>query len=484
MVAMALAGVALAGFGAAQGGAGGGGFAPGHGAGSPAAVATDALVIPLATGSTTIYYVSSSDGNDSDDGTTEALAKQTLTAGIALLTSGTDCRLLLKRGDVWTNENLGVMNKGGASAAGPLVIGAYGTGDRPLIKIGTGTGISTINGGQNAHVAFQDLEFYAHTRDPGSADYVDETGGFGLSWLSGANNVVFERVTFRYCANNRVQDFGNFGIQSMTFKDCDFLDSYNTAAHAQGLYFEPTLEATGLFGPVVFDGCVFDHNGWNDDSTPVAPKTLFNHGLYTQNSDYAASTIISNVANLTVKRCVFLRNASHGVQMRSGGTVKDNLFVRCAISVLIGSGDNPTAGGVLALVKDNVILQGTDIVANPRGLAIELDNIDTGTTTTVSGNRIANVADVGINNAAVFGAAATDATLSDNIASVWIYSTPVASEQLTATTSGLADPTRSLATYDTTRGGPGTAANAYTMIRSRSYLLADLLVYFRAGLNP
>lgn len=80
-----------------------------------------------------IFYVSSSTGNDSNDGLSPIQngpsgPKRTLSAGLALLREGAGDWLLLRRGDSW-DENVKV--KTGSSLTKPTLISAYGDDPKP-----------------------------------------------------------------------------------------------------------------------------------------------------------------------------------------------------------------------------------------------------------------------------------------------------------------------------------------------------------------
>lgn len=82
------------------------------------------------------YYVANN-GSDSNDGLTPATAWQTLSK-VNSSTFNAGDSILLKRGDSW-NERLNIASSG--SAGSPIVVGAYGTGVKPLI-----TGLQTLTG--------------------------------------------------------------------------------------------------------------------------------------------------------------------------------------------------------------------------------------------------------------------------------------------------------------------------------------------------
>lgn len=76
-------------------------------------------------------YVSNSEGNDSNDGSSETTAIKTLSKASEVELLPGD-RLLLKSGDVWENEKLLLQHSG--TAEFPIVISSYGMGDKPHIK--------------------------------------------------------------------------------------------------------------------------------------------------------------------------------------------------------------------------------------------------------------------------------------------------------------------------------------------------------------
>src|SRR3989338_1091043 len=74
---------------------------------------------------TRIIYVSSSEGNDLNDGLSPQTPKQTISAGKALLRDTYPDWLLLKRGDMWY-ETLDGWKISGRSADEPMLISSYG----------------------------------------------------------------------------------------------------------------------------------------------------------------------------------------------------------------------------------------------------------------------------------------------------------------------------------------------------------------------
>jgi hypothetical protein len=90
-----------------------------------------AVVTPAA--EARIIYVSASTGDDTNDGLSPDFPVKTIIRGEQLVRDRSSDWLLLKRGDRW-QAALDDWHKRGRSAEQPMIIGAYGTGPRPLMK--------------------------------------------------------------------------------------------------------------------------------------------------------------------------------------------------------------------------------------------------------------------------------------------------------------------------------------------------------------
>jgi len=314
-------------------------------------------------------YVSSSRGDDGNNGLGPATAKRTLAAGIAMLRDGYPDWLLLERGDAW-NEGLGHWMLSGRSPSEPMLVSTYGGAlERPLLQSGTQDGVCTQPGGGSPpridDVAFVGLHFLAD-------GYRGVTDQVGARMLQPGSHLLFEDCEFEGYAVNLV--FQGYGGRHSDFRlrRSVIVDAYATHAngHSQGLY------AYAVDGLLIEDN-VFDHNGWNESVAEAGPD-IFNHNLYIDNDNTAVVVRDNIIANA----------ASHGMQLRPGGVCVDNLFVRNSIALQVGGGNHPDPGGVNAEVHDNVILDGKNIDAsNPRGWAMWFANVASGH---VSGNVIAH----------------------------------------------------------------------------------------------
>jgi hypothetical protein len=131
-------------------------------------------------GGWTTYYVSSSDGNDSSDGLSEATPFSTLAKAITMV--GTNRRILFKRGDNWTDNKEYLI-----SATGPGIIGAYGTGAKPIIKR-TLSNYGTILRFSGNDWRLMDIELIGPNTGA-------STDGAGVSPRAGGSHLLVFRVT-------------------------------------------------------------------------------------------------------------------------------------------------------------------------------------------------------------------------------------------------------------------------------------------------
>lgn len=85
------------------------------------------------------FYFDAENGNDSNNGTSEVTAWKSLSK-IKNQTLAPGSQILLKRGSVWSGEE--IVFKGSGTNENPIIIDAYGSGDKPLLNgLGTSTGL-------------------------------------------------------------------------------------------------------------------------------------------------------------------------------------------------------------------------------------------------------------------------------------------------------------------------------------------------------
>ena len=393
---------------------------------------------------TRVIYVSTS-GSDSKDGLSPNTAVASIAKGISLLRNGSADQILLKKGDIW-HESIGWpmnVDLSGRSALQPILISSYGTGARPVIASGFEGGFDAIGNGTISNVAIVGLDFYADARDPNSPTF--STAGAnanpaGIRILTNADNILIEDTVVRFYKDNVVLQNNNTQLNNITLHRNIITDSYATSAHSQGLYADM---GTGL----VLDGNLFDHNGRNP-SVPDAGPTMFNHNIYIQTTNGPA-TLNNNIS---------ANASSHGAQVRSGGTITDNLFVRNPIELLYGGKEGVSGifGVSAGTVSGNVFTEANDIDANNlRGWGLDV-NPTAGPVQII--NNIFTHATSGVGFGVNLEASVSDDEVTNNIFYRW--NNPINNVDSSSNVfsnnqidqAGYLDPSRTVATYSASLG--------------------------------
>lgn len=349
-----------------------------------------------------LVYVSSSQGNDANDGLSPQSPKATIAAGKALLRHGSPDWLCLRRGDTWTGS-IGQWLVSGRSATEPTVLTTYGPStSRPRIATGTQDGLVTLQTSNSPakleHVRIVGLHFTCN-------EYTGDQGTpHGITWHVPFEDLLVEDCLFEGFHTNVVIEPLNQSGKNFRLRRSVVVDAYTRqASHSQGLYVSNT-------SGVLLAQNVFDHNGWREDVEGAAP-TIFRHNVYLQ-TDVSAVRAVGNV---------FANGGSHGLQARQGGAVENNLFVGNAIALLLGSNQS-TSGPIRFAARRNVILAGRDITpALPRGFGIDVPAAASGI---IENNIIANQAQVGFPIAislydGVSAAGMQDVVVEDNVVHEW-----------------------------------------------------------------
>jgi len=308
---------------------------------------------------------------------------KTLKTAISKLRNGYPDWILLKRGDVWENESFGVIRKSGRNINERIIIAYYGSeGDRPLIKSGSKNGI-LANNKLTSNIAIIGLDFYAHTRDPSSDDYIPGTkGSTGIALVGGGDNILIENTAVRYFRSGiTMQSFDNKTYRNFELKRSIITHSYALSSHSQGMYID------GVDGILIQEN-LFDHNGWHKT---LAPATKFNHNIYMQTNNIGK--------NIIVRANVITRGSSHGIHGRAGGLFEDNLFAENSISLQLGYFGTPLKENTVAQARNNVILSGKLMDPTGKhsattkaiwGLYTEVDSLNNGGIVKIENNLIAN----------------------------------------------------------------------------------------------
>ncbi|MEM9916091.1 MAG: right-handed parallel beta-helix repeat-containing protein [Planctomycetota bacterium] len=332
---------------------------------APLAVATGFTVFAPSPDGRTVYV--SAEGNDRNHGFTPDAPVRTARAGYQKLRDGRPDRLLFRAGDQFEG-NLGALKKSGRSAAQPMVIGVYENAElpnapRPVLLSPGGTWAKNDFRDTADHVVFVGLHFVAVNRDPNRPGFnaaaltSDQWNASAITYLGDAQNITVEDCKFEYFKfamvfQSNPQD--GFATDIKLHRNL-VLNSYGhwdkkVAGHSSGIY------AAYVDGLTITDN-LWDHNGWHPD-VPGAKRTKFNHNLYLQDNCTFATDVRGNLIT---------RASAHGLQLRSGGNIIDNLFIQNPLGFFTGK--------FPSVVKDNVVLQSIDMGSGDseaRGHGIEI----------------------------------------------------------------------------------------------------------------
>jgi hypothetical protein len=214
------------------------------------------LLLPISASAAT-YYLDADGGSDANTGTSEGSAWQTLDHASSQSFQPGDS-ILLQRGDSFTGKLL--LDGQSGSSGSPIIIGAYGTGDKPAIDASgyiagvhirnasyievsdleiTGDGgtmvdgspegerfgvlMDTTTGGVITHLTIQDLfihDIYPAVGTPSEGANPTTHMGFGVV-ARGQSDTTSEHIVVQRCTIERV------GFKAINFSRVNFIDILN-----------------------------------------------------------------------------------------------------------------------------------------------------------------------------------------------------------------------------------------------------------------
>lgn len=236
----------------------------------------------------------------------------TLAAATALLRPGFPDYLLLRSGETWTGQSFGALSISGRNNDEPMVIGSYGTGERPRILTGNQPGLVLI-GADCSHLALVDLYLRPHTLGLGDSP----SGFFTTSPFDGIllENCVITAFPSAVAAHTD----GSGSRRNLRIRRCQFTDNA-----AYGVIASQPIFLDNING-ILMEECLLDHNGWNLDIGSL--PTTFKHNSYFQ---------VGN-SNVVFRKNIVARASATGVGMRCGGLVQDNLILENVNNLQFGT---------------------------------------------------------------------------------------------------------------------------------------------------
>jgi hypothetical protein len=424
---------------------------------------------------TRIVYVSDSMGSDSNSGLSDSDPVRSISTGISKLRPGMPDWLLLKRGDVWTNQTLGYWNRqGGRSEDEPMLISYYGdmSDPRPLLQTGGQSGMKAdgvnSSGSPNHrridYMAIVGLHMTPHTYDGSNTDSwgIRPTG---VRWLAGTEWALIEDCKFEgYGGDLTIQDGYGQQINNVTVRRNVLIDAWASDpdpldSRAQGMY------ADGVHGLLIEEN-FFDHNGWKDASGDTGPD-IYSHNMYIQYENW----------DCVVRDNISARASSHGLQLRPGGLIDGNVFVGDSIAMFDSDGDGDGSDNVTI---DNVVVHGSRKYLDappsgspgPRGWGI-------GCTDQAGSECIRNIVAHGETGCRSALTGLSGVYTEDNVIYDW---------GTTSDPGPFPDPNRTIMSYDALQGGSGTLDSFYAAIREQrrgnwdpAYTAEAVVPYFQEG---
>jgi|GEM_PF-1637278 len=309
------------------------------------------------------FYVSSSSGNDKNDGSSESKAVKTVTRVLSLIRSRTANGsqrkpdwVLFKAGDTWSEhfQLRATTALGGVSIQAPLLFTSYGKGPRPKF-VWTGKGGPLLSFGwygsgyktgskAAAYWSFIGLEFYNPFKDPKSSKFAPTRSDGGgnppaVMWQKESHHILFEDCKFSYLP--LVVQHSGASQQNwphhVAVRRSQFLDNYGYHKpykgskefhHAQGIYMSHVKD-------ILIEENLLDHNGWLSGTTsgkhPTTVPTIYNHNIYF-NTDTKNAVIHANITS---------NGSADGVKLRGGGKLINNLGLDNGISFNINGYSKP-----------------------------------------------------------------------------------------------------------------------------------------------
>jgi hypothetical protein len=160
-----------------------------------------------------IVFVSSSSGNDNNNGLSSGAAVKTIAKAKTLMRNGMPDEMLLKRGDTW-NESFGTWRTSGRSEQEMQLIGTYGSGERPILNTGTSEGFLTAGGNPINYVAITGVHFVAN-------GYTGSNGGYQTSairLIREGHDYLIQDVEINGYKDNITIDGDGAGVSDVTVR--------------------------------------------------------------------------------------------------------------------------------------------------------------------------------------------------------------------------------------------------------------------------
>lgn len=379
-----------------------------------------------------VIFVSSSQGDDEHDGRSAETPFRTIARAVMDLRDGSGDWMVLRRDDVF-EEPLGIWTKSGRSAANPILIGAYGSGQhRPRLETGAAAALVVEEGANVQHLVLVGLTLSAGARDPESAAVVED-GQPAIVWLGTGGGLTIEDCTIRYYTT-AIYAAGP-GLSAVVARRSSVVRTWapdSVFPQGNGIFAE---NVTGL----TVEAMLFDHVGW-DERVAGGERNLAGHAL----------NVKASCRDVVLRDNVIVDSSSHGVL-----AVPANL--EATGNVLSGNAISFAVGGRVE-IDDNLVLDGMDIGDAPRAGGITFSG-DAEVEGSVHDNLVARAHTVLDTTVSVEQQPTVQ--YANNLVFDW------ADDPLNQS-GPFADPSRSLASFDASVEGPGTVEHLVGALEAQS----------------
>lgn len=283
-------------------------------------------------------YVSSSQGADANDGLDPSRPVRSLARGYSLIRNGSADWLLLKSGDTW-HETFGAFTKNGRSNAERLLIGSYGTGDRPKLLTGVSPAIYSNNTNSQgalagSNVIISDLDMYMDQNDG------TQQNGAVMFFNKHAHILIENCRMTNYSVGIVVQEANQDPLIARTSDlKVRYVVVNGTVHYGDG-------HSQGMFLGNI-DGMVLENNAILRAS--LGQETKFSHAVYAHELS----------GPMTVRNNIFSSPHSAGdLMIRPGGVVEGNVGLRNSIHLTVGASEvSPTNDNI---VRNNLAVESRD----------------------------------------------------------------------------------------------------------------------------
>ncbi len=295
--------------------------------GAPQGIETS--TVEVSAPAATIYYVSSSVGNDAWSGTLPEPNPGGTDGPIQSVSAATDLinaaqpgdQILFRRGDTWYS-NINVHPTG--TSGSPVVIGAYGVGGRPVFDHASTGNVLSVTGDTAAYIRFENLHLTTSAAPGNRPIGIFLYDGDPLTY---PHHITFTGMLIENTMHGVTAYANDLTIENSTIRNNYKIPAAGESGHSQGAYFAGDR--------LVLRNNVFENNGKMD--------SWFDHHIYLSHITdvlIEGNDIGAGPDGIKVRSC-------HNVVIR-GNHIHDTVWAgTSAGGDLTGGGENRNSTNIL-----------------------------------------------------------------------------------------------------------------------------------------